>query len=73
MLLLQPELKVDHPKIHLTPTLYQDSRSQESGTYPQLRQMLEQVKYSSGKKELLVLCSSGMSALKLSLKAWCRG
>lgn len=35
--------------------------------------MLEQVKYSSGKKELLLMCSSGMSPLKLSLKAWRRG
>lgn len=39
-------------------------------TYPQLRQMLEQVKYSSGKKELLVMFSSGISPLKHSLKAW---
>lgn len=34
--------------------------------------MLEQVKYSSGKNELLLTCSSGMSPLKLSLKAWRR-
>lgn len=38
-------------------------------TYPQLRHRLEQVKYSSGKKELLLICSSGMSPLKLSLRA----
>lgn len=76
MLLLQPELKLDPAKIHLTPTLYQDStrcRSKGSDTYPQLRQMLEQVKYSSGKNELPVMCSSGMSPLKLSLKALRRG
>lgn len=30
------------------------------------------MKYSSGKNELLLMCSSGMSPLKLSLKAWCR-
>ena len=39
------------------------------GTYPQLRQILEQVKYSSGKKELLAKCSSGISPLKRSLSA----
>lgn len=43
--------------------------SEERDTYPQLRQRLEQVKYSSGKNELLVMCSSGMSPLKLSLRA----
>lgn len=40
------------------------------GTYPQPRQMLEQVKYSSGKKEFLLMCSSGTSPLKRSLRAW---
>lgn len=44
---------------------------EERDTYPQLRQRLEQVKYSSGKNELLAMCSSGISPLKLSLKA-CR-
>lgn len=41
----------------------------ERDTYPQLRQRLEQVKYSSGKKELLAMCSSEMSPLKRSLRA----
>ena len=44
--------------------------SDKRDTYPQLRQRLEQVKYSSGKNELLVMCSSGISPLKLSLRAW---
>lgn len=44
--------------------------SEKRDTYPQLRQRLEQVKYSSGKNELLVMCSSGISPLKLSLRAW---
>lgn len=48
------------------------SCSEDRETYPQLRQRLEQVKYSSGKNKLLVMCSSGISPLKLSLKA-CRG
>ena len=38
-------------------------------TYPQLRQMLEQVKYSSGKK-LRVMRLSEISPQKRLLKAW---
>lgn len=38
-------------------------------TYPQLRQRLEQVKYSSGKNELPAMCSSEISPLKRSLRA----
>lgn len=41
-------------------------------TYPQLRHKEEQVKYSSGKKELCAIWSSGISPLKRSLNA-CRG
>lgn len=40
-------------------------------TYPQLRHKEEQVKYSSGKKELCAIWSSGISPLKRSLSA-CR-
>lgn len=46
------------------------SCNEDRDTYPQLRQRLEQVKYSSGKNELLVMCSSGISPLKLSLRAY---
>ena len=44
-------------------------RPRQTDTHPQLRQRLEQVKYSSGKKELLAKCSSGISPLKRSLSA----
>lgn len=39
------------------------------GTHPQLRHSLEQVKYSSGKKQLLAASSPVISPLKRSLSA----
>lgn len=72
MLLLQPDLKQTVKKTAFNPGAL-SGLGLDSDTYPQPRQMLEQVKYSSGKKELLAMCSSGMSPLKLSLRAWGRG
>lgn len=41
-----------------------------SSTYPQLRHTEEHVKYSSGKKELWAIWSSGISPLNRSLRAY---
>lgn len=69
MLFLQPDLGGKCTRFRTSPITNQERACK--GTHPQLRHRLEQVKYSSGKKQLLAASSPVISPLKRSLSA-CR-
>lgn len=69
MLFLQPDLGGERTRFRITPITNPERAFK--GTHPQLRHRQEQVKYSSGKKQLLAASSPVISPLKRSLSA-CR-